>query len=179
MKTSALLMKVLLAIACVVLLESPVLGYQIEFCGFEPGIEAREDYHAVAGMALSPDEETLYAAHWQAGIVQSPDPIGVYLTDYIDDCSITVTYQLVVGGCVGDVIVCDDGCCVCGTRYYGGSVHCFDTCNANSETTLDLGSWANTLWKTPDNCRAIVSYNAPDAQPSNHHHLAFLDITSG
>ncbi len=62
------------------LIQNPIY---FEFEDFIPGIEARPGFHVVSGLALSLDESLLYAAHWQAGTVQSDDPIGVYSTvDY-------------------------------------------------------------------------------------------------
>ena len=172
MRKSTLLIKVLVVIASVVFVSNTVLGFQITLDCFEPGIEAREGRHNVRGVALSPDEERLYAAHWQSGTVQVDDPIGVYDTgDY------SLIEKLGVGGCVGGVIVSGDGRYVFGTKYYGGIVSRFDTLNANYKTSIDLGSWANMLWKTPDNSRAIVSYNAWSGIPSANHYLALVDIS--
>ncbi len=108
MRKSTLLIKVLVVIASVVFVSNTVLGFQITLDCFEPGIEAREGRHNVRGVALSPDEERLYAAHWQSGTVQVQDPIGIYTTE----CPIYTDEQLLVGGCAGGVIVSDDGCCV-------------------------------------------------------------------
>ena len=94
MKKSALVVKTLFTIALVVLLEHPVFGFQITLDCFEPGIEAREGTHNVKGVALSPDDERVYAAHWQSGTEQVEDPIGIFTTD----CPIYPEDQLPVGG---------------------------------------------------------------------------------
>ena len=172
MKRLILFGKVLFVIASVVLMVYPVLGYQLqEELPYIPGIEERPGTHSVHGLALSPDEQRLYAAHWQSGTVQVNDPIGVYSTD-----NHNLIEKLGVGGCVGGVIVSDDGCCVYGTRYYGGEVHSFDVCNENTEAILELDhGWAHMLWKSPDGTRAIVAYNS--SSPFSAHHLALLDIS--
>gem|GEM_PF-5365734 len=139
---------------------------------FIPGIEARPGYHAVAGIALSPDESRLYAAHWQAGTVQSNDPIAVYSTaDYS-------LLDVIDGGqCVGDVVISNDGRYVYAPEYYGGYIWRYDTWNSNASTSIDLGSWANKVWKTPNGERIIVNYSATSDSPSAHHRLALIDIS--
>lgn len=139
---------------------------------FIPGIEARPGYHSVRGVALSPDGSLLYAAHWQAGIVQSDDPIAVYSTD-----DFSLVNQIGGGQCVGDVVISNDGRYVYAPEYYGGYVHRYDTSNANAKTSIDLGSWADKLWKSPDGERIVVNYNSSSGHPSSHHSLALVDIT--
>ena len=160
----------LLLVGC---LASPVMGdIALTEIHFIPGIEARPGHHAVAGVVLSPDESRLYAAHWQAGTVQSNDPIAVYST--ADYSLLDVIYG---GQCVGNVVTSNDGRYVYAPEYYGGYIHRYDTSNGNAKTTIDLGSWANLVWKTPNGARIIVNYNATSAAPSSHHRLALIDIS--
>ena len=136
----------------------------LTFEHFIPGIEARPGYHAVSGVALSPDESRLYAAHWQAGIVQSNDPIAVYSTaDY------SLLDRIPGGQCVGNVVTSNDGRYVYGPEYYGGYIHRYDTWNGNADTAIGLGSWASDVWKTPNGDRAVVKYNTAN--------LALIDIS--
>jgi len=139
---------------------------------FIPGIEARPGYHGVAGVALSPDGSRLYAAHWQSGTVQSNDPIAVYST--ADDSLLDVIYG---GQCVGDVVVGNDGRYVYAPTYYGGLITRYDTLHIKPDLPMDLGSWANKVWKRPNGERIIVNYTATTGAPSAHHRLALVDIS--
>ena len=139
---------------------------------FIAGIEGRPGYRSVRGVALSPDESRLYAAHWQSGTVRTNDLIAVYST---------VAYSLVdclVGGqCVGDIVTSNDGRYVYAPEYYGGYIHRYDTRNGNAKNTIDLGSWARNVWISPDGKRIIVQFNAADGSPSSRHRLALVDIS--
>jgi len=170
-KTGNIVMLVMVCMIAVVLCK-PALGHQIQLgeC-FMPGIEVQPGWHAVLGLALSPDEETLYVAHWTD---TASDPIGIY-----SPASCSLDNQLVIGRCVGDVVVSADGRYVLGTKYYGGEVYRFDMTDTNTPDIIDLGSWANKIWKTPDSNRAIVSYNNASGNPTNHTYLALIDISGG
>ncbi|NQT19809.1 MAG: hypothetical protein HQ592_08890, partial [Planctomycetes bacterium] len=156
-------------------LKGATIGMGLIYDHFCPGIEARPGYHAVAGVALSPDESRLYAAHWQAGTIQSNDPIAVCSTADWADC---LVLDVIYGGqCVGGVVTSNDGRYVYAPEYYGGLIWRYDTWNSNAKTSIDLGSWANKVWKTPNGERIIVNYNASSNVPSAHHRLALIDIS--
>jgi DNA-binding beta-propeller fold protein YncE len=146
---------------------------RIESVAFIPGIEKRPGYHAVSGVALSPDGSKLYAAHWQAGTVRTNDPIPVDST-----AGLSLLGEIPGGGCVGGVAVSGDGRYVCAPTYYGGRVSQYDTSNRAAKTTVRLGSWANMVWLRPDGARLIVNYRASSGRPSVSHWLALMD-TSG
>ncbi len=136
---------------------------------FKLGIDAREDqdFHNVPGLALSPDELVLYAAHWQTS---GADPIGVYSTT-----NYSLLYQINGGNCVGNVVTSNDGRYVYATAYYGGYIHRYDT-QENEKETIDLvGDWAVNLWKSPNGERIIVLYDSRTS--TANHSLALIDIT--
>jgi len=139
---------------------------------FIQGIEAREGYHNVRGLCYSPDGKRLYAAHWQRGTVISPDPIGVYCSS-----NLALLYQLVVGDCVFNCTVSDDGRYIYGTAYYGGKVVRFDTENGNAKDEITVGSWAHGVWKSPDGSKLIVIHEA--ASGSSAQKASLVDITGG
>lgn len=147
-------------------------GIDLRHEHFIRGIEAREGYHAVRGLALSPDESLLYAAHWQAGTEQSDDPIAVYtLPDY------TLVRTISGGQCVGNVVTSNDGRYVYAPEYYGGYIHRYDTWNHDARASIHLGSWAQNVWRSPDGERAIVLFNADSGPPYSRHWLALIDIS--
>ncbi|HUU98732.1 MAG TPA: hypothetical protein VM487_23620 [Phycisphaerae bacterium] len=161
-----------LAVLCVVAGAGPALGMDLTFECFEPGIEVQPGHRGVNGVALSPDESLLYAAHWTD---TWDDPIGVYS---VESCPFSTVDVISSGGrCVGDVVVSDDGRYVYGTVYYGGYIRRYDTWNNNAVTSIDLGSWAWNLWKSPNGDRLIVRYNVVSGPPSSYHRLALIDIS--
>ncbi len=161
-----------LAVLCIVGWAGPAFGVDLTFWCFEPGIEAQPGYQGVRGITLSPDESLLYAAHWTD---TSDDPIPVYS---VDSCPFSTVDVISSGGrCAGNVVVSDDGRYVYAPVYYGGYIRRYDTWNNNAVTSIDLGSWAVNVWKSPNGERLIVLYNSTSGAPSSHHRLALIDIS--
>jgi len=140
----------------------------LQFKTFIPGIEKRPGYHGVYALALSPDGSKLYAAHWESGMLETTDPIGIYSTsDY------SLLNELGVGACVGGVAVSPDGRYVYGPAAYDGTLSRFDSLNSYAKATITLGSWPNQLWISSDGTRLVANYS------STSQTLALVDIGGG
>jgi len=141
---------------------------------FLPGIQKRPGYHAISGLALSPDGSKLYGAHWQAGTVSTNDPVAVWST-----ADLSLLKEIPAGQCVGEVVVSTNGRYIFAPSYYNGTVSRYDVDNGYANRTLPLGSWANMVWLSPDARRLIVNFRADTTKPGASHCLALIDVAEG
>jgi len=112
----------------------------------------------VGGLALSPDEQKLYAAYWTDS---SSEPIGVYSTSsYSLIEPVTMSY----GTCHGGVAVSNDGRYIYTPSYYQGVLSRFDTYNSNSRTDLPAGEWPSWIYKSPDGTK-LIAFSGKDGRP--------------
>lgn len=143
---------------------------QVTDKAFIPGIEGVPGNAAVSGVALSPDESRIYAAHWSD---TGSDPIAAYsTTDPYSKIEPTMSY----GRCHGDVVISQDGRYAFAPSYYQGDVSRFDLQDNNARQSIDFGSWAANVWMSPNGKRVLVSFNDSSDAPSVHASVAVVDI---
>jgi 6-phosphogluconolactonase (cycloisomerase 2 family) len=135
-------------------------------------IKAQIPGSKIGGLALSPDEQKLYAAYWTDS---SSEPIGVYSTS-----SYSLIDMMSYGTCHGGVAVSNDGRYIYTPSYYQGNVSRFDTYNGNSRTALSAGEWSSGIYKSPDGTKLIV-YSGKDGSPYDmgNDRIYVYDISNG
>ncbi len=77
---------------------------------------------------------------------------------------------------MGNVVTSNDGRYVYAPEYYGGYIHRYDTWNENAKISIDLGSLAGNVWRSPNGERIIVHYNSVSGEPGSNHSLALINI---